>query len=68
MADRINTTLRPSPLPLRLIGRGLMITPVSAIGWLLDATTSTDTELYLDNFMIGRKPSGSPESIGGNPL
>lgn len=59
IADRINTALRSTPLPLRLIGRGLLIAPVSAVGLVLGAATSAETELYLDNFVVGRKASTS---------
>lgn len=55
-ADRINTLLRPTPLPVRIVGRSLLIAPLSVIGWLLDAASSEQTELYLDNFAICRKP------------
>lgn len=65
-ADRINTLLRPTPLPVRLLGRGVLITPLSAVGWLLDATASEQTELYLDNFVICRKASVTPEPTGSN--
>lgn len=56
-ADRLNTRLRPVPLFLRLLGRGLFIAPLSLLGWLLAATASADSELYLDNFVVCRKPA-----------
>lgn len=56
-ADKINTALRWMPLPGRLLGRLLLIAPFSLVGWMLDLLTSTTTELYLDNFVICRKPS-----------
>ncbi|CAK0763308.1 Class I SAM-dependent methyltransferase [Gammaproteobacteria bacterium] len=55
-ADHINSTLRPTPLPVRLLGRVLLIAPLSLLGWLLTARASAEAELYLDNFVICRKP------------
>lgn len=54
-ADRLNTRLRPAPLLLRLLVRGLLIGPLSLLGWLLAATAPADAELYLDNFVVCRK-------------
>lgn len=59
-ADKINTALRWMPLPGRLLGRSLLIAPISLAGWLLDGIASESTELYLDNFVICRKPNSSP--------
>jgi SAM-dependent methyltransferase len=61
-ADKINTALRWMPLPGRLLGRLLLVAPISMVGWLLDGIASGSPELYLDNFVICRKPStdGSP--------
>lgn len=56
-ADRLNTRLRPAPLMLRLLVRGLLIGPLSLLGWLLAATAPADAELYLDNFVVCRKPA-----------
>ncbi|MDD2663763.1 MAG: class I SAM-dependent methyltransferase [Dechloromonas sp.] len=56
-ADRLNTALRPAPLPLRLLGRAGLIAPLSLLGWLLAAMAPADAELYLDNFVICRKPA-----------
>lgn len=63
MAERINTMLRPTPLPARLVGRALLIAPISLVGWLLDAIASNETELYLDNFVICRKSGLSDSPI-----
>lgn len=64
-ADQVNTRLRLLPLPFRLAGRGLVIGPISLVGWLLDATSAADSELYLDNFVICHKPS--PTCCNHNP-
>lgn len=66
-ADRLNARLRWLPLPARLVGRALLIAPISLVGWLFDAACAADTELYLDNFVICRKAASAPEPIGGNP-
>lgn len=63
MADRMNTLLRPTPLPIRVLGRALLIAPASLVGWLLDAINSNATELYLDNFVICRK-----SGLGDSPV
>lgn len=55
-ADKINTTLRSMLLPGRLLGRLLLVAPISLIGWMLGAIASNTTEIYLDNFVICRKP------------
>lgn len=55
-ADRINTLLRCTPLMIRILGRACLITPISLVGWLLALVAANDSELYLDNFVICRKP------------
>ncbi|QFY90677.1 class I SAM-dependent methyltransferase [Magnetovirga frankeli] len=65
-ADRLNTRLRLLPLPLRLAVRALVIAPISLVGWLLDAASTADTELYLDNFVICRKMVSASDPIGGH--
>lgn len=57
LADRLNTLLRPAPRLLRLLGRAGLVAPLSLLGWLLAATAPADSELYLDNFVICRKPA-----------
>lgn len=57
LADRINTLLRPTPQLIRLLGRAALIAPLSLLGWLLAATAPADSDLYLDNFVICRKPA-----------
>lgn len=57
LADRINTRLRPVPLPLRLLGRAAFIAPISLLGWILATLAPNDSALYLDNFVICQKPA-----------
>lgn len=55
-SDRLNSYLRPTPLLVRLLGRALLIAPLSLVGWLLAAHAPAESELYLDNFVVCRKP------------
>jgi hypothetical protein len=50
-------------LPGRLLGRLLLVAPISLVGWLLDGIASDSAELYLDNFVICRKPSTDASPI-----
>lgn len=55
-SDRLNTLLRRTPLLFRIFGRAFLISPISLLGWLLALVAADDSELYLDNFVICRKP------------
>lgn len=55
IADRLNRGVHSWPLPLRLIARALLVSPLSLFGWALALGASAQTELYLDNFVVAQK-------------
>lgn len=54
-AAGINAYLRNSPLLIRVLMRIIVIAPLSLAGWMLTMIAASDTEMYLDNFVIFQK-------------
>lgn len=54
-ADQLHTWMRPVPLLARLVAHTILIAPMSLLGWALAGISSTNPELFLDNFVIARK-------------
>ena len=56
LADRINSAASSLPLPLRLLARAGLAAPVSLLGALLLLRRHRDSAIFLDNFVVARKP------------
>lgn len=56
IADQINLALRRLPLPLRLGGRLMFVSPVNLAGWIWSVFSKSDPGLYLDNLVLACKP------------
>lgn len=58
-ADRINTKVSRLPLLFRIVARILLAAPCSVIGAILLVFPRSNTDIFLDNFVVARK---HPES------